>query len=211
MPVRTSEHSPVSAQTLIIRTYIVLMHLPLDRLLGEEIAELADPCGNPVKAYCLLSCGLTFEIVHMALSIVLINVVISSVCRILTRVRLTNSTSHVENSIKQRPWRVKCLLINLVIQIVLCQMGKSHIAQRLRRDHHQSHEVIHDPGINAFNIRYSFHIETMQATLYSRLDRLMSFVQIMLGSAIFAAYGSLPLFGAVVACISAISFVWQLW
>lgn len=60
-----------------------------------------------------------------------------------------------------------------------------------------------------FNIRYSFHIETMQATLYSRLDRLMSFVQIMLGSAIFAAYGSLPLFGAVVACISAISFVWQ--
>lgn len=60
-----------------------------------------------------------------------------------------------------------------------------------------------------FNIRYSFHIETMQATLYNRLDRLMSLAQIMLGSAIFAAYGSLPLFGAVVACISAASFVWQ--
>nr|DAG06782.1 MAG TPA: hypothetical protein [Caudoviricetes sp.] len=35
MPVRTSEHSPVSAQTLIIRTYRVLMHLPLGRLFGR--------------------------------------------------------------------------------------------------------------------------------------------------------------------------------
>ena len=49
----------------------------------------------------------------------------------------------------------------------------------------------------------------MQATFYNRLDRFMSFAQIMLGSAIFAAYGSLPIFGAVVAGISAISFVWQ--
>lgn len=60
-----------------------------------------------------------------------------------------------------------------------------------------------------FNIRYSFHIESMHATFYNRLDRFLSFAQIMLGSAIFAAYGSLPIFGAVVACISAISFVWQ--
>lgn len=61
----------------------------------------------------------------------------------------------------------------------------------------------------AFNIRYSFHIETMQATFYNRLDKFLTFVQIMLGSAIFAAYGSIPLFGAVVAAISAVSFVWQ--
>ncbi len=61
----------------------------------------------------------------------------------------------------------------------------------------------------AFNIRYSFHIETMQATFYNRLDKLLTFAQIMLGSAIFAAYGSIPLFGAVVAAISAVSFVWQ--
>lgn len=60
-----------------------------------------------------------------------------------------------------------------------------------------------------FNIRYSFHIETMQATFYNRLDKLLTFIQIMLGSAIFASYGSLPLFGASVAAISVASFVWQ--
>lgn len=60
-----------------------------------------------------------------------------------------------------------------------------------------------------FNIRYSFHIETMQATFYNRLDKLLTFAQIMLGSAIFASYGSMPLFGAVVAVISVASFVWQ--
>ncbi|MHA1086870.1 hypothetical protein [Enterobacter ludwigii] len=60
-----------------------------------------------------------------------------------------------------------------------------------------------------FNIRYSFHIETMQATFYNRLDKLLTFIQIMLGSAIFASFGSLPLFGAAVAATSAASFVWQ--
>ncbi|QLO37340.1 hypothetical protein HV213_16720 [Klebsiella sp. RHBSTW-00484] len=60
-----------------------------------------------------------------------------------------------------------------------------------------------------FNIRYSFYIETMQATFFNRMDRMLTFIQIMLGSAIFAAYGSIPLFGAVVAAISVISFVWQ--
>ncbi|KMK43642.1 hypothetical protein [Pluralibacter gergoviae] len=60
-----------------------------------------------------------------------------------------------------------------------------------------------------FNIRYSFHIEAMQATLYNRIDKLLTFAQILLGSAIFASYGSLPLFGALVAVISVASFVWQ--
>ncbi len=60
-----------------------------------------------------------------------------------------------------------------------------------------------------FSIRYSFYLETMQAALYNRIDRLLNFAQIMLGSAIFAAYGSLTMFGAVVTAISAISFVWQ--
>jgi hypothetical protein len=49
----------------------------------------------------------------------------------------------------------------------------------------------------------------MQATFYNRLDKFLTFAQIMLGSAIFAAYGSIPLFGAVVAAISVVSFVWQ--
>ncbi|EOW4542477.1 hypothetical protein ACUHRZ_001355 [Raoultella planticola] len=60
-----------------------------------------------------------------------------------------------------------------------------------------------------FNIRYSFHIETMQATLYNRADKFLTFAQILLGSAIFADYGSLPIFGACVASISIASFVWQ--
>ncbi|MCW2103745.1 UNVERIFIED_ORG: hypothetical protein M2402_000891 [Rahnella aquatilis] len=60
-----------------------------------------------------------------------------------------------------------------------------------------------------FHIRYSFHIETMQATLFNRLDRLLTFAQILLGSAIFASYGNIPLFGAIVAVISVTSFVWQ--
>ncbi|ELY5239850.1 hypothetical protein SM868_001364 [Yersinia enterocolitica] len=60
-----------------------------------------------------------------------------------------------------------------------------------------------------FHIRYSFHGETMCATLYNRLDRVLTFIQIMLGSAIFAAYGNLALFGALVTVFSVISFVWQ--
>ncbi|MGY0145235.1 hypothetical protein [Edwardsiella tarda] len=60
-----------------------------------------------------------------------------------------------------------------------------------------------------FRIRYSFYIETMHATLYNRLERILTFIQIMLGSAIFAAYGSVPLFGAAVATTSIASFVWQ--
>ncbi|EOV3348731.1 hypothetical protein ACONGJ_003075 [Edwardsiella piscicida] len=60
-----------------------------------------------------------------------------------------------------------------------------------------------------FRVRYSFYIETMHAILYNRLERILTFIQIMLGSAIFAAYGSAPLFGAVVAATSIASFVWQ--
>ncbi|HAX5209050.1 TPA: hypothetical protein JZG45_003902 [Escherichia coli] len=58
-------------------------------------------------------------------------------------------------------------------------------------------------------IRYSFHIETMQETFYNRLDRCFIFIQIILGSAIFASFGSLPLLGAIVTVISVASFVWQ--
>lgn len=58
-------------------------------------------------------------------------------------------------------------------------------------------------------IRYSFHIETMQETFYSKLDRYITFIQIILGSAIFASFGSTPLLGAIVTVISVASFVWQ--
>jgi len=60
-----------------------------------------------------------------------------------------------------------------------------------------------------FNIRYSFQIEAMHATLYNRVDKFLTFAQIILGSAIFADYGSLPIFGALVAVISIGSFIWQ--
>ncbi|MGP2733844.1 hypothetical protein [Serratia bockelmannii] len=60
-----------------------------------------------------------------------------------------------------------------------------------------------------FHIRYSFHIETMHATLYSRLDKLLTFGQILLGSIIFATFGNLSLLGALVTVFSIASFVWQ--
>ncbi len=101
----------------------------------------------------------------------------------------------------------------LSVKIVLHQIAKFHIglpsdslslslSLKSKRQQMTRESTI-------FHIRYSFHIETMQATFYSRLDRLLTFSQIMLGSAIFATYGSLPLFGAIVASLSAISFVWQ--
>lgn len=60
-----------------------------------------------------------------------------------------------------------------------------------------------------FHIRYSFHIETMHATFYNRLDKLLTFSQILLGSVIFATFGNLALLGAMVTVLSIISFVWQ--
>lgn len=60
-----------------------------------------------------------------------------------------------------------------------------------------------------FHIRYSFHLETMHATFYSRVDKLLTFAQIMLGSTIFATFGNLALLGALVTTMAAISFVWQ--
>ncbi|WP_447881298.1 hypothetical protein [Serratia fonticola] len=60
-----------------------------------------------------------------------------------------------------------------------------------------------------FHIRYSFHIETMHATLYNRLDKLLTFAQILLGSTIFATMGNLAFLGALVTVMAIISFVWQ--
>ncbi|MEQ5184094.1 hypothetical protein ABN222_06135 [Providencia alcalifaciens] len=60
-----------------------------------------------------------------------------------------------------------------------------------------------------FKIHNSFFIETMHATLLNRLDKILIFLQIILGSAVFAAYGSSPLFGFLITVIAAFSFVWQ--
>lgn len=64
------------------------------------------------------------------------------------------------------------------------------------------------------NIRYSFQLETMQATLCNRLDRCFAFVQIILGSVIWASYSFLPphilpLLGAIITVISVAGFALQ--
>ncbi|MEX6381592.1 hypothetical protein ACON3F_04875 [Providencia hangzhouensis] len=60
-----------------------------------------------------------------------------------------------------------------------------------------------------FKIHNSFFIETMHATLLNRLDKILIFLQIVLGSAVFASYGNTPLFGFLITVLAVISFVWQ--
>ena len=66
----------------------------------------------------------------------------------------------------------------------------------------QPHDVL-------FNLRYSFHFNTMQATLLARLDKLLSFTLLLLGSAVAASLGWQTALGVVVTTLSAIQFVWQ--
>lgn len=66
----------------------------------------------------------------------------------------------------------------------------------------QPHDVL-------FSLRYSFHINTMQATLLARLDKMLSFTLLLLGSAVAASFGWQAALGFVVAALSAIQFVWQ--
>lgn len=56
---------------------------------------------------------------------------------------------------------------------------------------------------------YSFYLETMLSTFYGRADRIMTFAQLLLGSAVFASFGNAVAVGAAIAAISAISFTWQ--
>lgn len=56
---------------------------------------------------------------------------------------------------------------------------------------------------------YSFFLETMLTTFYGRIDRILTFTQLLLGSAVFASFGNPVVIGAAVAVISALSFTWQ--
>lgn len=49
----------------------------------------------------------------------------------------------------------------------------------------------------------------MHATLLNRLDKILIFFQIILGSAVFASYGSSSLFGFLITVLAIVSFVWQ--
>ena len=60
-----------------------------------------------------------------------------------------------------------------------------------------------------FNIRYTFHLETMQAALCGRIDRAMSIGQIFLGAMCAGFVWLAPLAGAIIALLSAVSLVCQ--
>lgn len=60
-----------------------------------------------------------------------------------------------------------------------------------------------------FNIRYTFHLETMQATLCGRIDRAMSIGQIFLGAMCAGFIWLAPLAGVIIALLSAVSLVCQ--
>jgi hypothetical protein len=56
---------------------------------------------------------------------------------------------------------------------------------------------------------YSFFYETMLSTFYGRVDRILNFVLLLLGSAVFASFGDPIFIGAVIAVVSSVLFVWQ--
>ena len=60
-----------------------------------------------------------------------------------------------------------------------------------------------------FDIRYSFHLENMHATLCSRIDRVLAFSQLVLGSSVFANVEHAAIIGALMAVLAALSFVYQ--
>ena len=60
-----------------------------------------------------------------------------------------------------------------------------------------------------FDIHYGHAIEAMHARFWARSDRLLTFFQIVLGSAVFADVGNNMLFGGLLVVLSTMSFVWQ--
>ncbi|UMB78877.1 hypothetical protein FXN80_10940 [Dickeya fangzhongdai] len=60
-----------------------------------------------------------------------------------------------------------------------------------------------------FDMHYSYHLELMNGTLMGRMDKLISLVLMVLGGAAFASFANSLFFGASVATVSAIQFVFQ--
>ncbi|GAA4493366.1 hypothetical protein [Pseudaeromonas paramecii] len=60
-----------------------------------------------------------------------------------------------------------------------------------------------------FQLSYSYFMESMHARLYSRVDKLLTFAQLVLGSSVFASFGENWFLGLALVILSAISFVWQ--
>lgn len=60
-----------------------------------------------------------------------------------------------------------------------------------------------------FDINYSHYMEKMFCTITSRIDKLISVILMMLGCAVFAPYNGSFIFGAFIAALSAIQFIYQ--
>lgn len=58
-----------------------------------------------------------------------------------------------------------------------------------------------------YSICLCHYKEKMYATLTGRIDKSINFALLLTGSAVFADFGSNMFFGAMVACLSALSFV----
>lgn len=60
-----------------------------------------------------------------------------------------------------------------------------------------------------FHLNYCFFIESLHARFLSRADKLLTFIQLVLGSSVFASIDSPMLLGGALVSLSALSFVWQ--
>lgn len=60
-----------------------------------------------------------------------------------------------------------------------------------------------------YQLRYSHTIEEMHKRYLERWDLILNFLQIVLGSAVFADFGGNVVFGLMLVILSTVSFVWQ--
>lgn len=60
-----------------------------------------------------------------------------------------------------------------------------------------------------FQLHYSYYLEVMTATLHGRADKLMTAIQLISGTAVFADTGLEWLFALPVVVIATIQLVWQ--
>lgn len=60
-----------------------------------------------------------------------------------------------------------------------------------------------------YQINYSHYVERMQATICARIDRLLSVLTLILGASVFADFKGTMAYGALIAIISSVSFIYQ--
>ena len=60
-----------------------------------------------------------------------------------------------------------------------------------------------------FGIEYGFRMESYMSVFFTRLNNFIIFIQIALGSAVFANMGSSSLFGAIISCLGIYQVVYN--